>query len=868
MNNEKAKRLTSATIVSDNLYIERLADRQLESIIKDAGRPGYILVPRQMGKTNLLLRAKRKLQNDNNLFAYIDLSNQFESERDCFRNIVDTIVDTHAVLKSILPNIEKIRDRAFPAHKEHEHELREILAQVGERLVVFLDEVDVLTNSDYSDKIFAQVRSVYFSRENYPEFAKLTYVLSGVAEPSDIIKNKNISPFNIGQKIYLDDFTLNEYQIFLNKSQLQIPDTIADRIYYWTSGNPRTTWDICSALEDLILSRSSITEKEIDDLVRQMYLQSYDRAPIDHIRSLVEKNVELRNAVTEIRFGKADALTDKSKIKLYLAGIISADFTENISHIKNRIIENSLPEDWIQEIERKEKGLLQLAHERFKEQNYSEAKKLAIQILGNSQLEKWEQQSANYIIGRACYFLSEYDVAIQYLEAGKTPKNQSHDLYFKALHYLAMCYLNNNDFESARIKFREIVEECQTPSERNRAKVNMATGLLKWDHEQYRAEAIELNNEVIKSIEAEQALLTDSSSRELVVSAYYNLGSIAEQENNLIGACESYQGALKYSDTNTIPFITLAINRVDSNHEQSSVRIRDLISSIISEQLLPCASNADHPFVFNQDCFNRILLAAFQVDRHDGFELLLEFYSKIVNPGNTILSVLREVAYVNSAYDLSQLGELLHLSIQRYENLYESTSELYEDLRFICIAYSGSDWLKYYDRYFELIDEVVNNDNLTELDFSLFHRISSRLIQLNELSRARDLVNRFASYETNSNDLLRPNFIAVRYWDLIITLRNKEYDKALSIAKDGIIYSEGITLTPTNLFMNDEFKNSVEKEFSAVINPVNLPMRRKPKIGRNEFVRVKDKQGRELVRKFKIVEPEIKSGRVELIGKV
>ena len=39
-----AKALRATTIIPDHLYVDRDADRQLEAIIDDMGRPGYVLV--------------------------------------------------------------------------------------------------------------------------------------------------------------------------------------------------------------------------------------------------------------------------------------------------------------------------------------------------------------------------------------------------------------------------------------------------------------------------------------------------------------------------------------------------------------------------------------------------------------------------------------------------------------------------------------------------------------------------------------------------------------------------------------------------------------------------------------------------------
>ena len=71
------KLLKPFTIIPPEFYVKRDADRQLLNIIEDMGRPGYVLVSRQMGKTNLLLNAKREAESLDDIFVYIDLSNPF-----------------------------------------------------------------------------------------------------------------------------------------------------------------------------------------------------------------------------------------------------------------------------------------------------------------------------------------------------------------------------------------------------------------------------------------------------------------------------------------------------------------------------------------------------------------------------------------------------------------------------------------------------------------------------------------------------------------------------------------------------------------------------------------------------------------------
>lgn len=131
-------------------------------------RPGYVLVARQMGKTNLLFNAKRTLENGRRLFAYVDLSNNYSNERDCYRNIIDCILEPNEeTFEEILNDILDIRKQDLQPHNEYSKSLRVILKKLKGDLVIILDEIDALRSVDYSDNIFAQIRSNYFIRTNF-----------------------------------------------------------------------------------------------------------------------------------------------------------------------------------------------------------------------------------------------------------------------------------------------------------------------------------------------------------------------------------------------------------------------------------------------------------------------------------------------------------------------------------------------------------------------------------------------------------------------------------------------------------------------------------------------------------------------------
>lgn len=340
------KVLRRSTIIPSDLYIERAADRQLKSIVDEMGRPGYVLVARQMGKTNLLIHMKRTRSDD--LVLYKDLSAQFETSRSFFRDLIDSLLESFEEFHQYQDLIVSQRNKELEPNVEYDRHLRLLLKSTSKRVVIVLDEVDSLVTASFSDVIFAQIRSMYFSRINFPEYDRLTYVLSGVAEPTDLIKNKNISPFNIGEKIYLEDFAYSEFEGFIKKAKLELTDEVLKEIYGWTSGNPRMTWDVCTEVEDLILEGLHITKDAVADVVNKLYLRDFDRAPIDHIRTLAESDKVIRDAIASIRWGKYDFVDDKTKSRLYLSGITGSAGGE--VQVKNRIIDEALSDAWLKSV--------------------------------------------------------------------------------------------------------------------------------------------------------------------------------------------------------------------------------------------------------------------------------------------------------------------------------------------------------------------------------------------------------------------------------------------------------------------------------------------------------------------------------------
>src|SRR5207253_7003962 len=90
--------------------------------------------------------------------------------------------------------------------------LREVvLTRSSEPVVLFLDEIDAVRSLPFStDEFFAAIRECYNRRTQDPAFERLTFCLLGVATPSDLIQDTRTTPFNIGTRSDLTDFTAAE----------------------------------------------------------------------------------------------------------------------------------------------------------------------------------------------------------------------------------------------------------------------------------------------------------------------------------------------------------------------------------------------------------------------------------------------------------------------------------------------------------------------------------------------------------------------------------------------------------------------------------------------------------------------------------
>lgn len=860
------KILKPYTIIPPELYIDRDADRQVDNIIRDMGRPGYVLVSRQMGKTNLLLNAKRRLESEDIVFGYIDLSNPFENVRGCFENIIDTILDTNEnLLLDIQETIKNNRKLQIdiPPFKQHINELRLILKHIKGKLIIILDEIDALTKKNYSDQIFAQIRSVYFSRANYKELENLTYILSGVVEPNEIIKDPKISPFNIGEKIFLNDFSKDEFELFIAKSKLQLSQTNIDRVFYWTNGNPRITWDVCAEIENKFADKE-ISQNGIDSLIKEMYLTAFDRPPIDNIRELVKSDRELRNAIIEIAYKKGNEVSDKIKSKLYLSGITNFNGNNDV-HIKNEVIKQSLSLEWIKQIEEEDKGLITLALEFYDKEDFSESLSYFNKFLENNSFEPRVESLYYYFMGSAAYHLSDFQKSLEYVDSTKFNKEDSYYYIVLNLKGLANFYAGNTDESFSFLQ--SVIDAKQGDEIYIRALLNYGSIAIKLNHEKYRDKAVKIFNDVTNEVGFDRNKLEEDFISEVKAISFYNLAQINNEDHNTNLAIEYYESSLELSRIDMRPIVLIGLyNSISENQRKEGV-FTQLITEIVENELHPIQYDPEKQMIFNIEHLKEILTISFLYS-YPNFEKLKPW-----------LHFLGEKPFANYIYDLFlhsisyetnwDIG--LSLLNKIYENFdtedYQVNDEVrYDTLRRLVLFDDKN--TKRAEEYI-LLFQKNRVRSVDYIDFSIFAHFIYNLLNKKRYQEALHYINviNLAKQEVAEN--LWINYLVIYNQELNVYYYLNRFDKTRIKAQEilDLCNNEKLKNQKSNL-LGDTGLETIKKNAELILYPKireNKPVVVGKTYGRNEVVRVKYKDGRIVETKFKRIEEDITNGECAII---
>jgi hypothetical protein len=277
-------------------YVTRKADNELYQTIKK-GEFCYVLNSRQMGKSSLRVKTMKRLKEvDGFACAAIDLTDIGSANitpLQWYAGIINELINTFELNEKcdIDSWWDKYDQESLSAVNFFGNFLRDILLKyVESNIVIFIDEIDSIISLEFKiDDFFALIRSFYNRRVDNVEYNRLTFVLLGVATPSDLIQDKTRTPFNIGYGVELTGFTFAESQALAKGLSVKTnqPEKLLELILNWTGGQPFLTQKVCN----LVLNSSGLSEKNeeewLENLIRTNIIENWQaKDDPEHLRTI------------------------------------------------------------------------------------------------------------------------------------------------------------------------------------------------------------------------------------------------------------------------------------------------------------------------------------------------------------------------------------------------------------------------------------------------------------------------------------------------------------------------------------------------------------------------------------------------------
>ncbi len=315
-----------AVPLESKFYIARPADEKFRAAI--ARQDSIVLVKgaRQVGKTSLLARGLQQARQAGAKVVLTDFQNLSAAYLESIEKLMLVLAGVFADQLDLDVSPSQLWDPELsPGINLERYLRREALQKITSPIIWGLDEVDRLFTCDYGSEVFGLFRSWHNKRALDPEgpWRRLTLAIAYATEAHLFITDLNQSPFNVGTRLALEDFSFEQVAELNRRYGSPLGDQAeVARYYRLVSGHP-------------YLARRGLYELATHgiNLATLEAQADHDDGPFsDHLRRLVvslTQDAALCEVVRSVLKGQPSASAE-SFYRLRSAGLMIGDSVHDL----------------------------------------------------------------------------------------------------------------------------------------------------------------------------------------------------------------------------------------------------------------------------------------------------------------------------------------------------------------------------------------------------------------------------------------------------------------------------------------------------------------------------------------------------------